>query len=142
MSSPSRLLQNQLVQRQIGNRLAQPLVLDLQVLHPPNLIRLQPAELLAPTVVRHLGHTEGADHIADALALRDQHVRLPQLGDHILRLVPLRSHLSVLVPARRPYLRADHFDGGGSDRGVEAGAVQACERPRAGGCGHSQFSRC
>ena len=29
-------------------------------------------------------------------------------------LVPLRSHLSVLVLARRPYLRADHFDGGGS----------------------------
>jgi hypothetical protein len=57
---------------------------------------------------------EGVDHVGHALALRDQYVRLPQLGDHILRLVPLRAHLSVLVLARRPYLRADHFSGGGS----------------------------
>ncbi|WP_182180818.1 DUF4113 domain-containing protein, partial [Methylobacterium radiotolerans] len=39
---------------------------------------------------------------------------LPQLGDDILRLVPLRSHLSVLILARKPYLRADHFIGGRS----------------------------
>jgi len=111
--SPSRLLQDQFVQRQVGNRLAQPLVLKLQVFHPPDLIRLQAAELLAPAVVRHLGDAESADHVGHALALRDQHVRLPQLGDHILRLVPLRSHLSVLVLARKPYLRADHFSGSG-----------------------------
>jgi hypothetical protein len=56
----------------------------------------------------------GADRVPDALAPGDQYVHLPQFGDHILRLVPLRSHPSVLGLPKRPYLRADHSQGGGS----------------------------
>ena len=49
--SPCRLLQDQLVQREIGHRLASALVLALQLLEPLGLIQLQPAELGAPAVV-------------------------------------------------------------------------------------------
>jgi hypothetical protein len=45
--SPSSLLQNELIQRQIRDRLAQPAVLKLKVLHALQLLGLQPTELLA-----------------------------------------------------------------------------------------------
>ena len=43
--SPSSLLQNELIQRQIGNRPAQPAVLELKVLQALDLLGLQPTEL-------------------------------------------------------------------------------------------------
>jgi hypothetical protein len=46
------LLQNELIQRQIGNRLAQPAVLKLKVLQALHLLDLQPTELLAPPILR------------------------------------------------------------------------------------------
>jgi hypothetical protein len=52
--SPSSLLQNELIQRQIGNRLAQPAVLELKVLQAFHLLGLQPTKLLAPPIIRHL----------------------------------------------------------------------------------------
>src|SRR5215208_369272 len=48
------LLQDQLVQRQVGNRSAQPRVLSLEILQSLDLIALEPAKLLAPAVVRDL----------------------------------------------------------------------------------------
>ena len=42
------LLQDQLVQRQVGDRLAQPHILSLQILQPFHLVRLQAAILLTP----------------------------------------------------------------------------------------------
>ncbi len=57
--------------------------------------RFQAAVLLAPAVVRHLRHANRADRVPDALALRDQHIHLPQLGDDILGLCPF-------VPSVRP----------------------------------------
>ncbi|KZC00497.1 hypothetical protein AU375_03342 [Methylobacterium radiotolerans] len=51
----------------------------------------------------------------DALALRDQRLHLPQLGNNILRLVTLLSYLYVLVLARKPYLRANFFIQAGSN---------------------------
>lgn len=83
VSFPGGLLQDQLVEREIRDRLPEPLVLDLQVLHAPNLVALQAAVLLAPAVVGDLRHADRADRVANALALRDQHIHLPQLGDHI-----------------------------------------------------------
>src|SRR5215467_7639010 len=47
--SPSSLLQNELIQRQIGNRLAQSAVLELKVLQALHLLGLQPAKLLCAT---------------------------------------------------------------------------------------------
>src|SRR3954452_3837307 len=52
--SPVRLLKNQLVQRQIGNRFAQPAILSLKLLQTLDLFDLQPAKLLAPPIIRHL----------------------------------------------------------------------------------------
>jgi hypothetical protein len=57
-SLPSSLLQNELIQGQIGNRLAQPAVLELKVLQALHLFGLQPTELLAPPIIRHLAHPE------------------------------------------------------------------------------------
>jgi len=52
--SPRGLLQNELVKRQIGDRLAQPAVLEFEVLQALHLLDLQPAELLAPAIVGYL----------------------------------------------------------------------------------------
>src|SRR5262249_36188769 len=54
--SPGGVLQNEFVQRQIRDRLAQPVVLELKVLQALHLLGLQPAELLAPPIIRHLAH--------------------------------------------------------------------------------------
>src|SRR3546814_10275857 len=45
--SPSRLLQDQLVERQVGDRPPEPKILLLQILHAPRLVGLQTAILLA-----------------------------------------------------------------------------------------------
>ncbi len=67
-SFPGRPLQDQLVEREIRNRLAQPLVLGLQLLHPAHLVGLQPTELLAPAVIRDLGHADRPDRVSHALS--------------------------------------------------------------------------
>src|SRR5262249_15749887 len=93
-SFPGGLLQNELVQRQIGNRLAQPAVLELKVLQALHLLGFQPAELLAPPIIRHLTHPHLADCLHHVLALRDQNLDLPQLRDDLFRLVSLPCHCS------------------------------------------------
>src|SRR3546814_2176047 len=55
--SPSGLLQDQLVERQIRDRPPEPEILLLQVLHPPGLVGLQTAILLAPAIIRSEEHT-------------------------------------------------------------------------------------
>src|SRR5215468_4796495 len=92
--SPGGLLQNELVQRQIGNRLAQPAVLELKVLQALHLLGLQPAELLAPPIIRHLAHPDLADGVHHVLALRDQNIDLPQLGNDLFWFVSLPCHCS------------------------------------------------
>src|SRR5262249_39661621 len=92
--SPGGLLQNELVQRQIRDRLAQPAVLELKVLQALHLLGFQSAELLAPPIIRHLAHPDLADCIHHVLALRDQNIELPQLRDDLFRLVPLPCHCS------------------------------------------------
>ena len=61
--SPGCLLQNQLVQRQIRDRLPEPQVLGLQLLKSLHLVRLQTAVLIAPAIVRHFRHPDRADRI-------------------------------------------------------------------------------
>src|SRR6266566_574680 len=92
--SPRGLLQNELVQRQIRDRLAQPAVLELKVLQTLHLLALQPAELLAPPIIRHLAHPDLADCVHQVLALRDQNIDLPQLRNDLFRLVSLPCHCS------------------------------------------------
>jgi hypothetical protein len=93
-SSPRGLLQNELVQRQIGDRLAQPAVLEFEVLQALHLLDLQPAELLAPAIVGHFAHTNLTDRVRHVLTLRDQNIHLPQLRDDLFRLVSLPCHRS------------------------------------------------
>src|SRR6266536_3466578 len=102
--SPSSLLQNELIQRQIGNRLAQPAVLELKVLQAFHLLDLQPTELLAPPIIRHLAHADLADCVHHILALRDQDIHLPQLRDDLFRLVSLPCHYS--HPWSKTYLKS------------------------------------
>ena len=59
--SPGCLLQNELIQRQIRDRLAQPAVLELKVLQALHLLALEPTELLTPPIIRHLAHADLAD---------------------------------------------------------------------------------
>src|SRR5262249_17827219 len=92
--SPGGLLQNELVQRQIRDCLAQPAVLELKVLQALHLLGLEPAELLAPPIIRHLAHPDLADCVHHVLALRDQNIDLPQLRNHLFRLVSLPCHCS------------------------------------------------
>src|SRR4051794_10801351 len=92
--SPVRLLKNQLVQRQIGNRFTQPTILSLEFLQTLYLFDLQPAKLLAPAVIGHLAHTDLTDRLCRALSLRNQHINLPKLRYNLLRLVSLPWHCS------------------------------------------------
>ena len=91
--SPGGLLQDQLVQRQIRHRPAQPGVLRLQLLQPLHLVA---------TSARHTPGASGSTsprvtpiaRIASAtgLALRRQNINLPQLRDDLFRLVSLPRH--------------------------------------------------
>src|SRR5262249_36848697 len=110
--SPGSLLQNELVQRQIRDRLAQPAVLELKLLQALDLLDLQPAKLLTPTIVGHLAHTDLPDRLRHALALRDQNIHLPQLRDDLFRLVA--SHCSPPgyqrhTSSRTTSMGVDHF---------------------------------
>src|SRR5262249_44575675 len=110
--SPGSLLQNELVQRQIRDCLAQPAVLELKVLQALHLLALQPAKLLAPPIIRHLAHPDLADCVHHVLALRDQNIDLAQLRNDLqacIASLPLQSSL-----ISKTYLKSDHFSGGGS----------------------------
>src|SRR5262249_659543 len=83
------LLQNELIQRQIGNRLAQPAVLQFKVLQALTCSLFSPPNSLTPPIIRHLAHADLADCVHHVLALRDQNIDLPQLRDDLFRLVSL-----------------------------------------------------
>src|SRR4029453_10672746 len=96
-------------------------------LRAPVLLGLEPAILLPPAVVGHLGHADRAHRIGHALPLRDQDIHLAQLGDDLLGLVPLAWHRGP-PSCPKTYLRMDHFSGGGSVADFEFHAP-AGERP-------------
>src|SRR5689334_622151 len=83
------LLEDQLVQGQLGDRPAQPAIFGLERLQAPDLVALEPAILLAPAVVGHLADADRAYGVGHALPPRDQDVHLAQLGDDLLGLVSL-----------------------------------------------------
>ena len=107
------LLQDQLVQREVGHRPAQPRVLGFQLLRTPDLLGLEPTELLPPAVIGHLGDADRTNGVGHAPALRGQDVHLAQLGDDLLGLASLaRPRGPPCCP--KTYLRMDHSRGGGS----------------------------
>src|SRR3954452_5841248 len=110
--SPGCLLQDQLVQRQVGNRSAQPRVLSLEILQSLDLIALEPAKLLAPAVVRDLRNPNRAYRVGNALPLRHQHVHLAQLRNDLLGLVSLPRH-------RGPPWLESHTSGRSTSKGED-----------------------
>src|SRR5690606_10117156 len=84
------LRQDLLVQREIGNRLAQPHVLTLQLLQPLGLVHLQAAIFLAPAIVGLLRHP---DRLAERPTPTHQNLHLTQLADDLLGRMPFLGHL-------------------------------------------------
>src|SRR6478672_2120381 len=92
--SPGSLLQNELVQGQVGDCPAQTAILLLELLQAFHLVGLEPAVLLTPPIIGDLPHADLADRVSDVLALRDHNVDLPQLRDDLFRRVSLLRHCS------------------------------------------------
>ncbi len=78
---PGCLPQDQRGEREIGDPLAQPLTLGLLHLHPLCLSACQATEPTLRPFVGQCTCIDGADHVGGALVPRDQHIRLPELGD-------------------------------------------------------------
>src|SRR5690606_16293725 len=112
--SPRSLRQDQLVQRQIGHRLAKPFVLLLEILQLPKLVTAHAAILLAPPVERQFGNADLANGIRHRHALAAQNLNLPKLRDDLVGLVSLVGHCG--PPSwSKPYFKVDPFNGGGSE---------------------------
>src|SRR3954449_12550238 len=92
--SPGSLLQNELVQGQVGDCPAQTTIFLLELLQALHLVGLEPTVLLTPPIIGDLAHADLADRVSDVLALRDQNVDLPQLRDDLFRRVSLLRHCS------------------------------------------------
>jgi len=90
--TPGGLLQDQLVQRQVGDGLPKTLILSLEPLEFLQLVGSHSAILLAPSVTGLLGDAHLADRIHSLHSLADKHVNLPQLLNNLFRLVPLVRH--------------------------------------------------
>ena len=73
--SLSDVLQDQLVHRQVSDRSPESGILSFQRFQPLRLAHLHPAIGLAPAVVGLLADTELFTHLADVLALAQQHIR-------------------------------------------------------------------
>jgi hypothetical protein len=84
--SPGSLLKNELVQRQIRDRLAQTAVLELSSFNRFTLFDLQSAKFLAPAIIGHFAHANLADRFRYALSLRRHNINLPKLGDNLFSL--------------------------------------------------------
>ena len=72
--------------------------------------------MAAPGATPSASYTTPPGHYRVSLGrgppLRKQDIHLPQLRDDLLGLVPPPGHSFVLHPARKPYIREDHFSGG------------------------------
>lgn len=105
------LFQDQLVQGQIRNRLAETLVLLLQTLQFLHLIRTHPAVLATPAIIGLLYNANLADRVQTGHALTHKNLDLAKLGDDFFRCGTLLAHLRSSVSLN---ITVDHFAGGGS----------------------------
>ncbi len=88
--SPGSLRQDQLVQRQVGYRLAKPFVLLLEILQLTKLVTAH--AMLAPSIVGQLGNADLANRVRHRHSLAAQNLNLPKLRDDLLGLVSLGAH--------------------------------------------------
>lgn len=94
--SPCGFRQNELVQRQVKDRSAQPVILLLKMLEFLQLVRSHTAILLAPTVERLLSNLHLPDGIDARHSLSAQRLNLPQLRPAYVVNSDLRSSVSEL----------------------------------------------
>ena len=73
--SPGRLREDLLVKRQVGDRVAQPLVLFPELIEGTQLIAADPAILLAPPVERDVANPELPDRLCHRHVLTVQNLR-------------------------------------------------------------------
>lgn len=109
--SPGGLLQDQLIQRQVGDRPPQAGVLLLQLLQPLGLIHLQPVVLLPPAVVGLLSHPQRPAHLPYTAALRQGHLGFPEFVDDLLDGMLLPGHPDLLSQGPTLTLELDRFWG-------------------------------
>jgi hypothetical protein len=117
--SPSSLLQNELIQRQTGNRL----VLKLKVLQALHLLGLQPTELLAPPITSLTPIWRIASTMVWPCETRTSTCRnFATISSGLYRFLATRSSLM-----SKTYLKSDHFNGGGCRirRRMASGAIYA-----------------
>ena len=82
--SLQRLLQDVLVEGEVGDELLQTRVLGLQILQSLELIAVHRAVLPLPAVVGVLGHADAADRLGDCLAFGTSGFDLAELGDDLV----------------------------------------------------------
>src|SRR5215831_9422898 len=105
--SPGGLLQNELVQRQIRDGLAQPAVLELKVLQALHLPSFQPAELLAPPIIHAIieFRTLQTDAVSRTRNLQRADCHADRLGDLLTAYSALDQIPDLLEPFRREFDR-------------------------------------
>gem|GEM_PF-6810421 len=90
------LFQDQLLECQVRDSLAQSVALFLKLLETLYLVALQTTKLLAPPAIRELRQADRAYSCSDRSALRQQQVSLAQLRSDLFGPMLLLGHLDVL----------------------------------------------
>jgi hypothetical protein len=107
----SSFLQNQFVQCQISDRATETGILGLEILHPLDLITLQPTEFLPPAETCDLDHANWADSINDESALGQKNIDLLKLPDHLFELMAPSRHGSDTPPrCHEKHFQVDQFN--------------------------------
>ncbi len=82
--SLSGFLENQLLQRQIGNSATETGVLTLKLLQTPGLVNLQAAMLPTPTIVILFRYFDMPAYLANRLALRQENICFTEMTNDLL----------------------------------------------------------
>ena len=91
-TSLKRLLQDVLVEGEIGDKFLQTGILGLQVFQALELIAVHRAIFALPAVVGVLSYADALDRFGDHLALGSSDFDLAELGDNLIRGVPGLLH--------------------------------------------------
>ena len=108
-------LQDQFIQRQIGDGSPEMCVLPLELLEASGLPNLQAAVLLAPPIVRLLGDAQGPARFWHRVTARQADFSLTQLADDLFRGMSLPWHLDLLSNGPSLTFRLGQVLGGRSD---------------------------
>src|SRR5262249_35586690 len=106
------LLEQLLVQGQVGDQALEPGVLGLQLLEPLGLVLLEAAVLVAPAVQGLLANAEALADLGDVQPLRQVSLGLAQLGDDFFSRVSLHESSPGPEGPQRLSYHLDQFLGG------------------------------